>query len=141
VRGYFTDLIGRVFQSIRSKGILGRRRFTCCHNCGCAAITDLGLKRGYKFYVFYHQQDFNAIEDTESGISDVYLSYGIVTTRTKVTRKMGRDVRGMVKNILIPALQKRGLSVEWNGNIATRLKVSYRSRECRGVYRTPAVAS
>ncbi|MEJ3745597.1 hypothetical protein WEI85_20185 [Actinomycetes bacterium KLBMP 9797] len=101
------------FDDLNAAGIVARQDFTCCGTCGAAEIEDeADDSRHWRGYVFYHQQDTPGLADEGS----VYLSYGVFPPDSM-------DVREFVNTEVVPRLTARGLDVEWNTDLGTRILV------------------
>jgi len=68
--------LNRAFAELNERGVLARENFACCGTCAAAEIHDeRDDSRHWHGYVWYHQQDTDALIDSEEGA--VYLGYGI----------------------------------------------------------------
>ncbi len=109
------DRLRVAFDKLEDQGIVARENFTCCGTCGRSEIGDetddlkarFGKVRGY---VFFHQQD------TESAVAGrgLFFNYGAFDAPNEAAEVA-------IGQALADALQSAGLSVEWNGQLDTRV--------------------
>ncbi|NDD28457.1 MAG: hypothetical protein EB084_09365 [Proteobacteria bacterium] len=106
----------RIFREVEAEtGIVLRGDFSCCSSCGQVALDNPEVApRGY---AFYHAQD------TDHALTDgvVYLCFhgspeGSPSEGARTHAKVGRD--------LVHALAARGLFVQWNRRVTTRIMVA-----------------
>jgi hypothetical protein len=104
------DRLDRAFAQLEASGIVARQNWTCCQTCGHAEMGD-ELDERAQGYVFFHMQD------TESAVEGdgLYLAYGSIAPGQAAARSVARRV--------IRALQREGLSPEWNDSAQTRIRV------------------
>jgi hypothetical protein len=106
------DRLDLAFAELESTGVVARQHFTCCQTCGNAEIGDeIGQTPGARGYVYYHFQD------TESAVggSGLCLCYGSV-----------RGAPEAIGHEVVEALQRNGLKVSWDGDLAKRIRVDLR---------------
>jgi hypothetical protein len=113
------DRLDRAFEALEQTGIIARQNFSCCQTCGSAEIRDEGEGDGY---AYYHMQDTDhAVEGT-----GLHLAYGPL--------RSGVDAVVIGKRV-VAALEKEGLTVDWNGSVEKRIWVNLkwqRRRELNG---------
>lgn len=129
------DKVLTAFTALETDGIVARMNFTCCQNCGHTEIGDEATpdSRGY---VFFHQQD---AERLAPGDCDLYLAFGGFRYATGLDAslveraeagdeeaKQEATVRSeeLVGAEVTGALRSRGLTVEWDGTCAQRIRVT-----------------
>ncbi|MEW2358246.1 hypothetical protein [Spirillospora sp. NPDC029432] len=117
------------FRDLDVAGIVARADFTCCQSCGTSGIAGAvpggAAARGY---VFCHRQDVDAAARGEG----LFLSYGT----------FGDDADAGAAEIgerAVAALRGRGLAVEWDGEVTTRihLPLTWRRRRYAHLARSP----
>ena len=118
------DRLDAAFAALEASGVVCRRDFSCCGNCGAAEIEGemdeaaAAGARPVRGYVFYHMQD------TETAVEGggLYLSYGPQweegLTETHYESRAKAIAREIVKD-----LTKSGLRVDWNGELNRRIRV------------------
>jgi len=99
------EKIKNAFKDLRKHGYFARMNFWCCQSCACADIPE---KYKDKF-VFYHNQDNEAIKMGGNIRGVLYLSHG----------------EGGDANEICTVLRKNGLDASWNGNMNTRIMVKH----------------
>ncbi len=97
----------KVFTKLRQMGMFARQNWKCCSGCGTAA-----LPTGTTSYCFYHTQDAETLRERGS----TYLTFGIQDGKDKDIKQLG--------HLIVGELMDAGLTVEWKGNIITRIKVT-----------------
>ncbi|MFG2056737.1 DUF6891 domain-containing protein [Micromonospora sp. NPDC048930] len=113
-----SDRLTAAFRALTAAGIVARENFTCCQNCGLGEI-GADVPRGVepRGYAFYHQQD------AEHGVegAGVYVAYGLF--EQPPSAEVGEEVAA--------ALRAQGLTVHWDGDVASRIHVPLRWRRRR----------
>jgi hypothetical protein len=108
-----SDRLTAAFRALTAAGIVARENFTCCQNCGQAEI-GAAVPRGVepRGYAFYHRQD------AERGVvgEGLHIAYGLF--ERPPTAEIGAEVAA--------ALRAQGLTVHWNGDVASRIHVPLR---------------
>ena len=115
------DRLDAAFEELNARGIMARRDWTCCGNCGRAEMPDEfdrldGQWEGKPIigYIFYHQQDTeNAAE--QYGLSFNFGSCESIDDEQEYVAKCLEVARA-----LQDALTSRGLKVTWSGTYAQR---------------------
>ena len=115
----------RAFTQLAEEGILGRSNFTCCGTCGNYEIVDeRDSSRTWYGYVFYHQQDAEAIPQGRG----VFLGYGIfwpAHCTKEQFEAMSEEEKdeiyerlsvAMMRDKVVPVLERNGMRVDWNGD-------------------------
>ncbi|MGW3892041.1 DUF6891 domain-containing protein [Micromonospora chokoriensis] len=105
------DRLTAAFRALSANGLVARESFSCCQTCGTAEIGgEVPRGRTARGYAFYHQQD------AESGVdgSGVHVAYGLFAQPP--TAEIGEEVAA--------ALRAEGLTVRWDGNAGTRIRVA-----------------
>jgi len=106
------DRLDMAFAELESMGVVARQHFTCCQTCGNAEIGDeIEQTPGARGYVFYHFQDTERAVEGDG----LCLCYGSTEAQTE---PIGHEV--------VDALQRNGLAVSWNGDLAKRIRVDLR---------------
>lgn len=112
------DRLDEAFAGLEELGIVARQNFSCCGSCGSSEIGEeiriaRAEGRGILGYTFFH------VQDTESAVAGggVYLSYGTAL------KGGGRKESIAVGRLIVDELRNRGLSVDWNGSLSTRILV------------------
>jgi hypothetical protein len=95
------------FRDLDLDGVVARADFTCCQSCGMTEIADEAPAPSGG-YVFCHRQDVDAAARGEG----LFLSYGTLADDVDAA-EIGRRV--------VKALRSRGLTVDWDGEITSRI--------------------
>jgi hypothetical protein len=109
----FRQRLKVMFRAMETKyGFCARQNYWCCMTCGTSAIEKeaaLGMK-----WAFYHSQDADGIPE-----GCVCIAYGVAgpTCRDEDIAEAGR--------LVCEAAKAAGLNAEWQGDIGTRVLVSY----------------
>ncbi|MFG1650900.1 DUF6891 domain-containing protein [Micromonospora sp. NPDC049275] len=106
-----SDRLTAAFRTLSAAGLVARENFTCCQNCGADEIGDeVPRGRTARGYAFYHRQD------AERGVdgAGVFVTYGL----------FGQPVSADIGEEVAAALRAEGLTVHWDGNPGTRIRVS-----------------
>jgi hypothetical protein len=109
------DRLDQAFAELEGHGIVARQNFTCCQTCGHAEIWDeiaaASGERPVEGYTFYHMQD------TESACwgGHLYLAYGATAEEPEALVNVARRI--------VRALERAGLTAEWDGNTSRRIGV------------------
>ncbi|HUR05851.1 MAG TPA: hypothetical protein VM347_25120 [Nonomuraea sp.] len=93
----------RAFTALEQAGITARENFTCCRSCGDAEIGGTSPPDALGF-VYFHSQ----CTDAAARGYGLTLLYGAFDGSPATTTSIGQGV--------VSALEKTGLSVEWNGD-------------------------
>ena len=117
---------------LEEEGVIARQNFTCCGTCASAEIWDeIDDSREWKGYIYFHQQDTESL--AESG--GTYVGFGSFLAYPKdenewkaLNEAQKEEIRTLhetlsvelMKDTVIPVLEKHGLSVKWKGNFDTR---------------------
>ena len=100
--------LNRAFAALEEEGVIARQNFTCCGTCASAEIWDeIDDSREWKGYIYYprDENEWNALSDAQKEeISALHKKLSVQLLRETV----------------IPVLEKHGLSVKWNDNYNTR---------------------
>jgi hypothetical protein len=115
------------FRDLDLAGIVARADFTCCQSCGTSEIAgEVPGDASIRGYVFCHRQDVDAAARGEG----LFLSYGTFTEDADPA-EIGRHA--------VQALRERGLTVEWDGEVTTRihLPLTWRRRRYAHLGRSP----
>jgi hypothetical protein len=105
------DRLTLAFSALDAAGIVARESFTCCQTCGNSEIGGEAAP-GARGYVFYHQQDAEGA--VEGGL--LHLAYGSFCATEDA--RVGAEIA--------QALTRQGLTVQWNGDVAERIRVPIR---------------
>src|SRR5262249_19629581 len=107
------DRIDQAFADLESEGIVARQNFTCCQNCGHYEIGDeIARAEGpVDGYVFYHAQDTEGAVDG----SFLFLAFGATQGGDGAVEAVGRRI--------VAALERAGLTVDWDGTRSRRIGV------------------
>ena len=92
--------VSAAFRDLESLGYFARGDWTCCNTCGVAAVPEHYADR----FVFYHAQSADDLRER----GEVWLNWA-------------GDAE-----LIIRALRRQGLTVEWNGNPNRKIHVSGR---------------
>jgi hypothetical protein len=97
----FRNKINKLFKDLRNIGIVCRKNYACCGNCGHHAIQTNYPGRDY---VFYHAQESDHLKE---GADACYFAHSISILNTpkviRILKKYGSDWNGDdVKTIVIP---------------------------------------
>lgn len=115
------DRLDQAFAELEMDGIVARQNFSCCQNCGHAEIGgEISAAEGpVDGYTFYH------LQDTESAVETgfLYLAYGATDNGGEAVEAVGRRIAA--------ALERAGLTVEWNGSRSQRIGVHVEWRRRR----------
>ncbi|AQP46353.1 hypothetical protein BW730_01010 [Tessaracoccus aquimaris] len=124
-----TSALSEAFEELAGIGILGREDFTCCGTCLSAEIFDeRDESRTWRGYLAYHQQDTDSI--ASSGTT--YLNYGTFLDAyipfEEWEPMSDADKESMYERTTvelmreaIPVLERHGVEVVWDGDLATRI--------------------
>lgn len=109
------DRLDDAFQQLHALGIVARQNFTCCQTCGQAKIASeirafQASGRSVTGYCFFDEQE------TEAAIAGhgLYLTFGAVGEGS-LPEQIGATV--------VAAMSSSGLTAEWDGSAATRVRV------------------
>lgn len=110
------DRLDAAFEALNAAEIAARHDWRCCQTCGHSAMgrehQRLSRERpgSMRGYAFYHNQD------TDSAVEGggLMLAYGAADERATSVE---------VAKEIVAALERQGLSVEWNGSTDTRIFV------------------
>ena len=109
------DRLDEAFAELDRNGIVARQNFTCCQTCGHShigyEIDDAAEHRSIRGYVFFHKQDTELVVK----YGNLYLAYGSVDGKEEESIDIGYEV--------VAALERAGLTVDWNGMIQKRICV------------------
>ena len=124
--------LNRAFAALEEEGVIARQNFTCCGTCASAEIWDeIDNSREWKGYIYFHQQDAESL--AESG--GTYVGFGSFLAyprdenewnalsdaqKEEISALHKKLSVELMKDTIIPVLEKHGLSVEWKGNFDTR---------------------
>ena len=116
------DRLDRAFASLEATGIVARQHFTCCQTCGFNEIAD-ELTPSARGFTFFHMQD------TEGAVNGrgLYLAYDSTTNARGDQLKIAQEI--------VAALEKEGLTPQWDGTTKTRILIPLTWRKRRP--RTP----
>lgn len=122
----------RAFAELEAARVVAKQNFACCGNCGVAEIdADINVA-DWAGYVFFHAQDTEGL--VHSG--ETYLNYGVFLPHVASAaerRAMSpaaldelyeRETLAVVREKVIPILESNGITVVWDGTMATRLLLS-----------------
>ncbi|MFB4316701.1 hypothetical protein [Actinomadura sp. 21ATH] len=126
------------FRDLDLAGIVARADFTCCQSCGTSKIA--GAVPGgaaVRGYVFCHRQDVDAAARGEG----LFLSYGTFGDDSGGAAGAGGAGAGAAEigERAVAALRGRGLEVEWDGEVTTRihLPLTWRRRRYAHLAHSP----
>ncbi len=110
------DRLDAAFMSLEEDGILARQNYSCCGTCGAAEIWDELTNardegKAVRGYVFYHVQD---TENAADG-GGLYLNYGAL--------EEGENAALAIAGEIVGAMERSGLSTNWNGSWNQRIGV------------------
>lgn len=120
------------FAELNDAGIVARGNFSCCGNCASGEIFDEAPDGDWLGYVYFHHQDAERIpEDGET-----YLGYGVnlehylpeaewdaMPEKEQETYYDGK-VRELMAATVFPVLERHGMTITWDGELARRIRVS-----------------
>jgi len=120
----------RAFADLAEIGIVARENFTCCGTCASSEIHDeVDDTRIWRGYVYYHSQDAEWIVEDRS----TYIGYGAflesvmsqdewnALSDTAKDQTYEHLVIGLMRNEVIPLLERHGIEVEWDGTLVHRI--------------------
>jgi len=115
------DRLDQAFAELEAEGIVARQNFSCCQNCGHSEIGGViaQAEGPVDGYTFYHCQDTEGA--VEGGF--LYLAYGATRDGDEAVVAVGRRI--------VAALERAGLTVEWNGSRSQRIGVHVEWRRRR----------
>ena len=90
-----------------------RRKYWCCLGCGTSAAADEYKK--CDLFLFYHEQD----DESMSYHGDVHLAFFSPNGRFNQ-----KTVVEAMKEHVLPALERCGLAVDWDGESNRRPRIS-----------------
>ncbi|MFG2717723.1 DUF6891 domain-containing protein [Streptomyces sp. NPDC048416] len=105
------ERLSRAFAALESAGLTARENFTCCRSCGQAEIGGAGSPDARGF-VYFHSQSTDAAA-LGHGLT---LMYGGFDGSEETTASVGRET--------VAALERCGLSVEWDGDPGQAITVT-----------------
>ncbi len=125
-----TTALTSAFADLAEIGVVAREAFTCCGTCASAEIYDeRDDSRVWRGYVYFHSQDAERItEDRQT-----YVGYGAflepvysadewnALSAAEKDEAYGRLVTDLMRDEVIPALEGRGIEVEWDGDLGQRI--------------------
>lgn len=120
----------RAFASLAEIGVVAREAFSCCGNCGSGEIYDeRDGSRVWRGYIYFHIQDAERIvEDRQT-----YVGYGAFpdavlseaewsalsdTAKDETYRRLVTD---LMRDEVVPVLERHGVEVEWDGDLGRRI--------------------
>jgi hypothetical protein len=110
------DRLDRAFAALDRSGIVARQNFSCCQNCGHVEIGREVAKAPKEpqvtGYTFYHFQDTERAAKGEG----LWLAYGSIERPDSALQRAGGSV--------VEALRREGLTVEWDGDVRKRIRVT-----------------
>ncbi|MCL2467854.1 MAG: cAMP-binding protein [Micrococcales bacterium] len=120
----------RAFADLAGIGIVARENFTCCGTCASSEIYgEVDDSRIWRGYVYYHSQDAaRIVEDRRT-----YIGYGAflepvmsedewnALSDTAKEETYQRLVIDLMRDEVIPLLERHGIDVEWDGSFARRI--------------------
>lgn len=118
------------FEELEAQGILCRQNFSCCGTCASAEIYDeRGESRSWRGYVWYHMQDLDGLLEDGStcvgygAFADAFTNEASWTSlETEQRQRLYREwTVGLMKEVVIPTLQRHGVGVDWNGDLGRRI--------------------
>lgn len=118
------------FEELAGIGVVARENFTCCGTCGAAEIDDeRDDSRTWRGYVFYHQQDAEAIPEGRS----TYVGYGVFLDAFLTEEEWNalgdsekeafyeRATERLMVDEVAPILERHGVGFEWDRDLGTRI--------------------
>lgn len=105
------ERLTRAFTALEAAGITARENFSCCRSCGQSEIGAAGSPEARGF-VYFHSQSTDAAASGHG----LTLHYGGFDGLPGTTASVGREV--------VAALERSGLSVEWNGDPGRALDIT-----------------
>ncbi|MEU8963743.1 MULTISPECIES: DUF6891 domain-containing protein [unclassified Streptomyces] len=97
------ERLTRAFAALEATGITARENFTCCRSCGQSEIGAAGSPQARGF-VYFHSQSTDAAASGHG----LTLHYGGFDGLPETAASVGREV--------VAAVERCGLSVEWDGD-------------------------
>ena len=118
-----SDALEAAFADLEARGVAARMNFSCCGTCAPGELIDeVGLGGSKHGYVYFHQQDAEAIFE-----GSLFLGYGSL-------RDFDREAPGAsdayvadavsVGHEVVDALRSHNLSVTWDGSLDRRIRVT-----------------
>ena len=105
------ERIARAFAVLETSGLTAREHFTCCRSCGQSEIGGAGSPDARGF-VYFHSQS----TDAAAAGHGLTLHYGGFDGSPETTASVGREA--------VAALERCGLSVEWDGDPGQAITVA-----------------
>ncbi|MFI6051565.1 DUF6891 domain-containing protein [Streptomyces violascens] len=105
------ERITRAFAVLEAAGLTAREHFTCCRSCGQSEIGGAGAP-GARGFVYFHSQS----TDAAAAGHGLTLHYGGFDGSPESTASVGRET--------VAALERCGLSVEWDGDPGRAITVT-----------------
>lgn len=130
-RGIMSN-IDAAFAELNTLGIVARGDFSCCGNCASGEIHGEAPDGDWLGYVYFHHQDAERIPQGEQ----TYLGYGAnlphylpkeewdAMSQEEQDSYYSATVRTLMATTVLPVLERHGMTVTWDGEIATRILVS-----------------
>lgn len=128
-----TTSLDAAFTELAEHGVIARADFTCCGTCGSAEIFDeRDDSRVWRGYIFFHTQDTDAIFTERT----TYLNYGIflpayfeqaeweAKSDAEAEEAYRVTTLSLMNDEVIPLLRRHGITVDWDGDLATRIRLS-----------------
>lgn len=120
------------FAELESIEVVARENFTCCGTCADAEIGDeRDESQSWRGFVYYHQQDAEQIPEvrqTDIGYG-AFLGEFVAKDKWEALDDSQKQdtyteiVSALVKNEVVPILEKHGIGVQWDGDIGTRIRL------------------
>lgn len=120
------------FEALEAQGILCRQNFSCCGTCAASEIyNERGESRSWRGYLWYHAQDLDGLIEDGS----THVGYGVFADaftneaswfalESEQRTRLYRDwTVGLMKEVVIPTLERHGVGVDWNGDLAERIRL------------------
>ena len=102
------------FAELERNRIIARENFACCQTCGHDEILgQVAAPSQWNAYVFFHQQDAEAIFECGAGA----LAFGLAPGG----RTAGLNMSDLIRSTILPTLEKHGVNAKWDGDERTRI--------------------
>ncbi len=122
--------IEAAFAELAEVGVVARADFTCCGSCASAEIGgERDESRHWRGYLYFHTQDTDRlVYDRQTYVGygaflDAYVEEAAWTVmgETEQDRVYVDVVKQLMVAEVFPILEKRGIGVEWNQDLGTRI--------------------
>lgn len=127
------EALSRAFKLMRSHGLVARQRFMCCGSCAGARVADdvadmpEARRARVKGAAYFTRQDWSNLlderQDARGVPNEMWIGYGQVETKEHGPVGLPDAEVGLAVAF---ALQAEGLTAEWDGDPAHKIRVVFK---------------